>query len=202
MFEEENGGSAIGNDLESKELGRLLFARRRADLAQAAAVVAFLSAAAGGLLIFSEDLRPYAIASWVLAALLYVSGKYISVMVIRFHECGVVQTKGRRERIICYRDITAFTRSITNYFDRYGRYLGTKFNVAVKTPDAAIQFVEDIYSQDVDLQLLCRHIAEIVADRMLAELQSGRAVPWFGDVTLLPEGLPFPPHDDLRLAHR
>ena len=121
---QEATDSRRGDDSERSGLGRLLFARRRAELAEAVSIIAFVFAAVGGMLICFEDIRPYAIASCALAALLFVSRRFISIPVFRCHEFAFVQAKGLHEQVIRYRDITEFTYSLKSSFYR-GHYLGT-----------------------------------------------------------------------------
>jgi hypothetical protein len=190
-FREDDAVQQSGSAAENGSLGRLLFARRRAELAQAVGVLWLILGAAGAFLVFFEDLRLYSFIAIGLSAVFFVVGLCIPIGVFRVYEHGFVQSSGRRERCVRYRDIIEFTYWLTKFHDRYGRYIGMEFEVAAKTSDTAIQFAQSRTNIDLDLQQICHDITEIVAKRMLSELQSGRAVKWLDDVTLLREGLQF-----------
>ena len=136
--------------------GELLFARRRAELVQAAAITAFLFAIAGGLLIFSQDLRIYALVSFAAAASCYAASRFVPADIFHCYENGFVHSGWRGKETILYRNITEFNYLITNHFGKssyleQGRYIGTEIEVTGTTARTTIQFTENVLTPDSSL---------------------------------------------------
>jgi len=171
-------------------MGRLLFERRRNEGIWIGLVLAVIGGVVGAVLLFERDTKPVGVVLLAAAVASLLLGLTFGRYLFRCYELGLTRRRGRGELRLLYNEITEFTYSATRMFYK-GAYTGTQLSVTFRAAQGMIRYSAKVQNMDADLDELRDHIAKMIANRMLADLQAGRTVPWTSDVVFLPQGLQF-----------
>ncbi len=173
-------------------LGRVLFERHWRLPRAVMAVLAAALLGVGAFLALDSEARGAGILLLAGGAIPAALAWYGPFTTFRCHELGVARRTRRRQAVMRYADMTEFTYQATRHFVN-GSYTGTSLAMKFRSPRGEINYSANAKVPDEDLDELRDHIAKVIASRMVRQLAAGEAVPWTGDLVLLPQGLQFRP---------
>jgi hypothetical protein len=187
------GGDGQPGSPGGSGLGRILFQRSQRNARNVLVVLAIVAAVAGGFMLLGHETRLFGGLVILLAPLFAAGAWYWNENIFRCHELGIYHKFSRNgERRLPFTDITEFTYQATRVFVN-GAYTGTQLAVKFRSPSGDVNYSANVKSADEDLDELRDHVANVLAGRMLCEVQAGQSIAWAGDMVLTPQGLVYRP---------
>jgi hypothetical protein len=182
-------------------LGRIIFDRDKSwsPAVVVAAVLVALGLASGGIALISlgvlqhlNGMLTVGVGMALLAGAIATLTLCYHVNILRVHSLGVTRTTVFGTRDIRYAEVGKFTWSGVRQFV-HGVYTGTTLQIALEplpgTLAPAVHCELTHQGSDQELDGLRDGIAGTIANRWLAELQDGAAVPWTGNSVFRHAGL-------------